>query len=200
LLDNYSQRNLQKKGPVKRSIPIQQGLANYDPDVDAIFRLTRPLNIFFSEDAAPISLPKGLMCPYNTQNTLYYKRAFWGLLVPITTTFRVCDIWRSYWAQRILWDIDGELVFLPPTVEQHRNAHDYLDDFEDELDLYLNAEKLIRFLLSWTSSSKLLAERILDLSKAMVSQDFWKAADARLTKAWLEDLQAVGYDFPAPVQ
>lgn len=90
----------------KRFIPIQQGLANYDPDVDAIYRLTRPLNINFDEKT-PVSLPKGLMCPWNSQNTLFYKSAFWGTLIPITTTFRVCDIWRSYWVQRILWEIDG---------------------------------------------------------------------------------------------
>lgn len=36
-------------------IPIQQGLANLDPDVDAIFRLTRPLNITFS-NVPPIAL------------------------------------------------------------------------------------------------------------------------------------------------
>lgn len=31
---------------------------------------------------------------------------------------RVCDIWRGYWVQRLLWEIDGNLVFGPPTVNQ----------------------------------------------------------------------------------
>eukprot|EP01114_Cavostelium_apophysatum_P002245 TRINITY_DN11979_c0_g2_i1.p2 TRINITY_DN11979_c0_g2~~TRINITY_DN11979_c0_g2_i1.p2 ORF type:complete len:403 (-),score=92.39 TRINITY_DN11979_c0_g2_i1:1387-2595(-) len=187
-----------KSKPGKKFVPIQQGLANYDPDVDAIYRLTQPLKIYF-EDSAPISLPEGMMCPWNSQNTLFYNPAFWGLLIPITTTFRVCDIWRSYWAQRILWDIGGELAFLPPSVEQIRNPHDYLLDFEDELDLYLKAEDLIKFLIEWRSYKTNLSERILDLSKAMVEKNYWKIGDAKLMKAWLEDLIAVGYEFPDPV-
>ena len=98
-----------------------------------------------------------------------------------------------------MWDIGAELAFLPPTVEQHRNAHDYLLDFEDELDLYLKAEHLIRFLQQWKSDSPKLEERILALSKAMVEKKFWDFNDAKLTKLWLEDLVAVGYEFPAPI-
>jgi len=182
----------------KKLVPIQQGLANYDPDVDAIYRLTQPLKITF-ENSPPISIPAGMMCPWNSQNTLFYDSAFWGMLIPITTTFRVCDIWRSYWAQRILWEIGGEVVFLPPSVTQIRNAHDYLLDFEDELDLYLKSEDLIRFLKEWTSNKETLPERILDLAIAMVEKDFWKVGDARLVKAWLEDLISVGYEFPSPI-
>ena len=36
-----------KEEPIQKLIPVQQGLANFDPDVDAVFRLTRQLNIFF---------------------------------------------------------------------------------------------------------------------------------------------------------
>jgi len=166
-----------------KSVPIQQGLADLDPDVDAIYRLTQPLGINF-EPNAPISIPAGLMCPWNSQNTLFHDSALWGMLIPITTSFRVCDIWRSYWAQRILWDIGGEVVFLPPSVKQIRNAHDYLLDFEDELDLYLKGEDLVRFLINWTSSADYLGERMLELAKAMVKENFWKRKDAELKKAW----------------
>jgi len=184
--------------PSRKFVPIQQGLADYDPDVDAIYRLTQPLNIYFDQKKTPVSLPRGLMCPWNSQNTVFYESAFWGMLIPITTSFRVCDIWRSYWAERILWEIGGELAFLPPSVEQIRNPHDYLADFEDELDLYLQAENLIKFLTSWSSDHPKLEERILDLSKKMVEHGFWEIDDARLMKAWLEDLQSIGYEFPEP--
>lgn len=43
--------------PKEMFIPVQQGLANIDPDVDAIFRLTRKLNITFSKKPA-IAIPK----------------------------------------------------------------------------------------------------------------------------------------------
>ncbi len=98
------------------NIPVQQGLANGDPDVDAIFRLTRKnhqqkMNITFNDYAPPVAIPHGTLVPWNTQNTLFHYNAFWGLLVPVTTTFRVCDIWRSYWVQRILWYIGAHLSF-----------------------------------------------------------------------------------------
>lgn len=74
---------------------IQQGLADGDPDVDAIFRLTRGNIITFDHDKEPIALPAQVFCPFNSQNTVFYYDAFWALVLPITKTFRVCDIWRG---------------------------------------------------------------------------------------------------------
>ncbi len=120
-------------------IPIQQALANIDPDVDAIFRLTRQEEVIF-EDHDPICLAAYTMSPFNSQNTIFYYHAFWGLVLPITTSFRVCDIWRGYWVQRLLWDLNASLCFSKPTVAQYRNLHNLLHDFIDELDLYLKTE------------------------------------------------------------
>ncbi len=78
---------------------LWQGLADVDPDVDAIYRLTQQLGVSFAADTASVALPEGVMCPWNSQNTLFERDALWGLLIPVTTTFRVCDIWRSYWVQ-----------------------------------------------------------------------------------------------------
>lgn len=39
------------------------------------------------------------MTPFNSQNTLFAAGALWGLLLPVTVTQRVCDIWRGYWVQ-----------------------------------------------------------------------------------------------------
>jgi len=77
---------------------IQQGLANGDPDVDAIFRLTRKdrakdIRIDFDTRASPVAYPFGMFSPFNSQNTFFHYEALWALLIPITTTFRVCDIW-----------------------------------------------------------------------------------------------------------
>lgn len=67
-----------------------QGLADVDPDVDAIYRLTQPLNISFARNTPSVVLPRGIMAPFNSQNTLFDRDALWGLLIPVTTTFR-CD-------------------------------------------------------------------------------------------------------------
>ena len=62
-------------------------------------RLTQPMGINFDQKAPGVVLPEGLMCPFNSQNTLFGQEALWGTLIPITTSFRVCDIWRGYWVQ-----------------------------------------------------------------------------------------------------
>ena len=62
-------------------------------------RLTQPMGIDFDKESPAVVLPEGLMCPFNSQNTLFDQKALWGTLIPITTSFRVCDIWRGYWVQ-----------------------------------------------------------------------------------------------------
>lgn len=76
---------------------IQQGLANNDPDVDAIYRLTLPLGVKFDANAFSVVLPRNVVTPFNSQNTLFLRDALWALVLPVTTTMRVCDIWRGYW-------------------------------------------------------------------------------------------------------
>ncbi len=65
-----------------------QGLANVDPDVDAIYQLTQPLNIVFNPNSPSVVLPKGIMAPLSSQNTLFASEALWSLMLPVTTTIR----------------------------------------------------------------------------------------------------------------
>ena len=180
---------------------VQQGLADLDPDVDAIWRLTQPGQIgtvHFDAQPEAVAIKSGFFTPYNSQNTLHLSEAFWGLLIPYSTSIRVCDIWRSYWVQRLLWDIDGHLAFRPPNVEQIRNAHDYLTDFKDELQLYEQADDLVHFLYHWESSHTDLFSRIVQLAVDMAQHGFWKEEEVLLIKAWLADLTRLGYN-PPPV-
>ncbi|KAK6051206.1 hypothetical protein COOONC_11289 [Cooperia oncophora] len=91
----------------------------------------------------------GIYAPWNSQNTLFHKTAFFTLFLPTTVTFRTTDIWRSYIAQKLLHMIGETVAFYPPNAVQYRNAHDYLADFEDERDVYLKSGKLIEFLDEW---------------------------------------------------
>ena len=169
--------------------------------MDAIFRLTRKdtavfINVTFSDDAVPVALPRGVMAPFNSQNTLFQYEALWGMYIPISTTFRVCDIWRGYWAQRLVWEVAGNLAFLPASVHQFRNAHDYLADFVDELDLYKDAGRLVAFLEAWTSTETNLFDRIQQLSFDMAVAGFWRPEEVAAIEAWLQDLVAIGYRMP----
>ncbi|XP_078374528.1 uncharacterized protein LOC144658081 [Oculina patagonica] len=181
---------------------IQQGVVNGDPDVDAIFRLTRKdkdvdLKVEFDPEAQPVVLPPNTMAPFNSQNTLFMNKALWAMLIPTTVTFRVCDIWRGYWAQRLMWDVGSHLSFFPPNAVQFRNAHNYLIDFIDEKMLYHDSGRLVEFLINWKSDKPDFFSRVLDLSVAMVHQGFWEINDAILTEAWLTDLISIGYEMPA---
>lgn len=184
----------------KTEFPVQQGIVDLDADVDAIFRMTHAPyvgKIKFRTDRAPVSLARGTYCPYNTQNTLSRYKAFWGLLVPVTPTMRVCDIWRSYWVQRVLWDIGEELLFLPATAEQVRNPHDFMRDFMEELDLYTKVDALIAVLDAWDPPPSVsLFDRLREMGRLFAEHGFWGEADALLMDAWLDDLTEMGYRPP----
>lgn len=108
----------------------------------------------------------------------------------------MCDIWRGYWVQRLLWDVNGSLGFTKPTVDQIRNAHNYLDDYMDELQIYDQTSKFIDFLSSWNSTSTRLETRIIDLMTEMAKNKFIGEEDVDLAKRWVKDLQNINYAFP----
>ena len=77
------------------NISIFQSLADNDPDVDAIYRMTGKLPITFSKHDSMISLSPGMFCPWNTQAVLMKSSVLWGALLPVTVTGRVAGILRS---------------------------------------------------------------------------------------------------------
>ena len=156
--------------------------------------------VHFDRDQPPIALQPFTFSPYNTQNTVTYYEAFWGLYLPVTTTFRVCDIWRGYWVQRLLWDIGGRLIFGRPTVKQIRNSHSYIKDMDDEYQLYHQSGSFARFLSSWSSSHSSLYERIGQLARDVADGGFWDWKEVDIMDAWLADLESVGYSFPPIVE
>lgn len=56
-------------------VGVWQGLADEDPDVDAIYRLTIDTPCYFN-DRDPVVLGRGTICPFNTQNTMIRKELF----------------------------------------------------------------------------------------------------------------------------
>ncbi|XP_044455537.1 probable glycosyltransferase STELLO1 [Triticum aestivum] len=179
---------------------IQQGLCNGLPDVDAVFYLTRKslemeaFDVHFDADAPKVALPQGVMAPVNSLNTMFHAPAFWGLALPVSVSPMASDVIRGYWAQRILWEIGGQLVVYPPTVHRTDNVHAH--PFDEEKDIHVNVGRLINFLMEWRSTKPTLFERILDLSYAMTEEGFWWEKDLHFMAAWLQDLVAVGYRQP----
>ena len=122
-----------------QSIAVLQSLADRQPDVDAIYRITMPIPFSFrrSSNTKPLLVPRGVLTPCNAQATLHFQVGFWALLLPITVHGHVSDIWRSYFAQRLFWDVGLQAGFFArPLVVQKRNPHSNLGDLDAEKDLY----------------------------------------------------------------
>lgn len=180
------------------SIAVLQSLADHDPDVDAIYRLTKPLPIFFQRKRTVLLPERGLYVPWNAQAVLISYPAFFGMLLPVTVTGRVSDIWRSYITTRLLWETDHSVAFASSFVTQYRNPHNYMTDFLDEDDLYKKADELLSTLSSWTSKRiRSLDEAYLDLMRTLVTgSHILGNKDLLLAEAWVRDLKSVGYVWP----
>ena len=193
-----------KELSLSSNVAVIQSTCNHDPDVDAIYRLTRPLPFTFdSSNAKPMTsiVPPHLYAPYNAQATLHYPKAYWGLYLPMTVTGRVSDIWRSYIVQRLLKELEEEayLLYSPPVVTQYRNAHDYVGDFVAEGHLYHRTEALLDFLVEWKpalSSEDSLQTRIEDLWISLYERKYIELEDVKAVQEWLVALSQGGYEWP----
>ena len=100
-------RSIRQRGAVvgemhAQHFPVQQFLADKDPDVDAIYRLTIDREIQFHRNGQAVYLVPGTWSPFNSQATLFHRRYFRALYLPCFVPFRMTDIWRSFVAQKIL--------------------------------------------------------------------------------------------------
>ncbi len=181
------------------NIAVLQSLADHDPDVDAIYRMTRQLPISFQRQKTILIPPRAVYTPWNAQAVLVSNPAFFGLLLPVTVTGRVSDIWRSYITTRLLWETRYRVAFTSPFVTQYRNPHSYIVDFADEDDLYNKVDDLLEALAIWTSDGHdSLETAYIDLITKLVREvEILGETDLRLAKAWVEDLKAIGYVWPA---
>jgi hypothetical protein len=124
---------------------VQQYLENGDTDVDAIYRLTMNKDVEFAK-GLNVFLEKGQWCPFNSQNTVWFKDAFALMYLPSFVSFRMTDIWRSFVVQACLHAMDERLVFCSPTVYQKRNEHNLMADFDQEIPGYQHNKDLVEIL------------------------------------------------------
>jgi hypothetical protein len=171
--------------------PIQQGLVNGSPDVDAVWRLV--FDQVFSFDEAPsVCLAPGTWCPFNSQNTWWFRVSFPLLYLPSFVSFRVTDIWRSFVAQRCLWELGRGVEFHSPESFQDRNAHNLLRDFEEEVPAYLNNNRIVSILerLNLFSGADRIGDNLHRCYAALVSAGIMSAQEMPLVEAWLVDIDS----------
>lgn len=193
LLDQITnEKTLPQHNKVLQSIeaPIQQGLADVSPDVDAVWRLTQDKEFYF-ERKESIALKEGSWCPFNTQSTWWWKEAFPLLYLPSYCSFRMTDIWKSFIAQRCLWEMGYNLVFHSAEVNQDRNLHNLMKDFEAEIPGYSQNEKLTKVL----EETKLLGGKenalrnLVVCYESLVNNDIFPQKEMDLVKSWARDIE-----------
>mmetsp|Transcript_11238 Transcript_11238/g.12737 ORF Transcript_11238/g.12737 Transcript_11238/m.12737 type:complete len:301 (-) Transcript_11238:100-1002(-) len=174
----------------RENIGVIQSAANKQPDVDAIYRLTRESPFDFKSKAdktASVVIPQDVYTPFNAQATLWFQRCFALMFLPTTVHGRVADIWRSYIAQYIMHQIGQELVYTGAWVVQDRNAHEYLKDFAAEEDLYVKSGALVQFLASrGYNQGNSVSQNLFDLYVDLYERDFIEEADIYHISRWLE--------------
>jgi len=172
--------------------PIQQGLADENPDVDAIYRLTSPLPIIFDK-SNNIALGNNTFCPFNSQNTTWFREAFPLLYLPSHCSFRMTDIWRSFVAQRIAWTCGWSILFHQSTVWQERNEHNLMNDFRDEISGYNNNAQIVKVLkeLDLKDGIENISTNMKLCYKALIELGFVGEQESILLDAWLKDINSL---------
>lgn len=173
--------------------PIQQGLADENPDVDAVYRLTYPLPLDFNKGAAKMALGNQAWCPFNSQNTYWFEEAFGLLYLPAYCSFRMTDIWRSFVAQRIAWENNWSVLFHESTVWQERNEHDLMKDFEDEIPGYLYNAKIANALsdLSLKAGKENILDNLIKCYDTLIDNKWVGKEEGALVRNWADDLSKI---------
>ncbi len=175
-------------------VGIWQGLADEDPDVDAIYRLTSDEPCFFNE-REPVVLGKGTISPFNTQNTMIRKELFPLLYLPTFVTFRFTDILRGLIAQPIMWLYDYHLGFTNATVIQKRNPHDYFKDFISEIPMYQNSEKVIELVMNSITKSDSIETNLFNAYNSLLNSNIICVNEMKTLETWLNDLDKINKKF-----
>lgn len=172
--------------------PIQQGLADENPDVDAVYRLTYPLPLSF-ELKNKIALGKNAWSPFNSQNTHWFKEAFALMYLPSYCSFRMTDIWRSYVAQRIAWECGWSVLYHESTVWQERNEHNLMKDFEDEIPGYSNNLNICKELqaLVLKPGKEHIYENLIVCYQKLIEINVVGKEEITLLNAWIADLSKI---------
>ncbi len=181
-----------KKESTVEICPIQQGLVDSDPDVDAIYRMTIGEDVKFFLNRR-LTLRKNLWSPFNSQNTTWFKVAFPLMYLPSYCSISLTDIWRSFIAQRIAWTCGWKILFHSPNVYQERNKHDLLTDFEDELPGY-KFNKTIRTSLEDVELKDGVGniyDNLFSCYELMVKNKWIGSKELKLLELWINDLESI---------
>lgn len=104
-----------------------------DPDIDAVTRLSAPIDVVSYNRNENYALDSGVFSPFNSQNTTIHRDIVPAyFLVPEIGRFD--DIWASYIVERVAWEMGDVVTYGQPLVRQNRNEHDlWADAYAEEM-------------------------------------------------------------------
>lgn len=173
-------------------IGVWQGLADKEPDVDAIYRLIINKKIKFDKKP-PIVLSKKTYCPFNSQNTLWNKEFFVYMYLPSYVNFRFTDILRGYVAQRLLWEDNYYLGFTKATVYQKRNKHNIMEDFKDEVNYYTNIKDIVDIINNNKFNSKDRFKNLKSIYCNLLFKKYVLKKELKILNAWIIDIKKINF-------
>ena len=175
-------------------------LANHEPDLDAVYKLTQPLPLDFPmRGVSPVIVPKNVFCPYNTQSSLFLHNSFWSLLLPTSLYSRISDIYRGYIAQKISSKYNLRLIIHPPIVTHVHTKRDILLDLHNETPLYLRVKQLLLTLQQWKPTGTSILGDIEQAYILLYEHGYLSIQDVELVQEWLVTLINLKYQFPETV-
>ncbi len=170
---------------------LQQGVADINPDVDAIYRiLYKKINIKFKN--LKINLNNSLST-FNSQNTTWFRDIFPLMYLPVTCPMRCTDIWRSLVVLRIMKLNKLKILFFGTDIYQKRNSHNLLDDMEQELKLYLYDKKIYETLdkLKLKKGKKFFLQNLKICYTALIKKKFLNKSEIKYLDAWIFDCKNI---------
>ncbi len=172
------------------SFYLQQGVCEGNPDVDAIYRLlNQQINIKF-KNKKKISLGKSFST-FNSQNTIWFKKIFALMYLPVTCTMRCTDIWRSLIALKILYNDNKKILFFGTTMKQNRNIHNLINDYKEEIPMYIENKSILNLLnnLKLKKGEKNYLSNLLKCYKCLIKEKIFQKRELIYLKAWIKDLE-----------
>ncbi len=179
-----------KTKKIKKKFFLKQGVCEGNPDVDAIYRIMNEnIDIKF-KDNYKFSLGNAF-CPINSQNTIWSKKIFPLMYLPVTCTMRATDIWRGMVALNIMQKDNLSTLFFGTTMFQNRNIHNLSEDLKDEISLYKNINKAYKILknLKLKKGSKNYSQNLIKSYESLIKNRIFEKKEMYFLKSWIKDLK-----------
>jgi len=108
------------------------------------------------------------------------------MYLPITTSFRVTDILRSYIANVLILNSGKSIAFSSANAIQYRNEHNLLDDLDQEFLLYLKARDLVELIKANASKKLSYFDNLWNVYSCLLKDGYVKDMEMRSLEVWLD--------------